>query len=180
VSLSDLELITCVVTEDDRSAFGELVRKHQSAVRAFLRQLTRGDAAWADDLAQETFILAYRKLRDFRGEAAFSSWLLGIAHNQFRNARRRQRETPHETVPEAPDDHEPSHADKTALRQDLSAAVARLSADEQTALHVCYQQGLSHGEAAEVLGWPVGTVKTHLARSKEKLRQLLAAWKPLT
>jgi RNA polymerase sigma factor (sigma-70 family) len=180
VSLSDLELITRVVTEDDRGAFGELVHKHQSAVRAFLRQLTRGDAAWADDLAQETFILAYRKLRDFRGEAAFSSWLLGIAHNQFRNARRRQREIPHETVPEASDENEPSHADKTALHQDLSAAVARLSADEQTALHVCYQQGLSHGEAAEVLGWPVGTVKTHLARSKEKLRQLLAAWKPLT
>ena len=180
MSLSDLELITCVVTEDDRAAFGELVRKDQSAVRSFLRQLTRGDAAWADDLAQETFILAYRKLRDFRGEAAFSSWLLGIAHNQFRNARRRQREIPHETVPETADEHEPSPADKTALHQDLSAAVARLSADEQTALHVCYQQGLSHGEAAEVLGWPVGTVKTHLARSKEKLRQLLAAWKPLT
>ena len=180
MSPSDFELITRVVTEDDRAAFGELVRKHQSAVRAFLRQLTRGDAAWADDLAQESFILAYRKLRDFRGEAAFSSWLLGIAHNQFRNARRRQREIPHEIVPETSGDNEPSQADKTALHQDLSSAVAKLSPDEQTALHVCYQQGLTHGEAAEVLGWPIGTVKTHLARSKEKLRQLLAAWKPLT
>jgi RNA polymerase sigma-70 factor (ECF subfamily) len=180
VSLSEFELITRVATEDDRAAFGELVRKYQSSVRAFLRQLTRGDAAWADDLAQESFILAYRKLRDFRGEAAFSSWLLGIAHNQFRNARRRQREIPHEVVPEISDDHELSHADKIELHQDLSSAVAKLSEDEQTALHVCYQQGLTHGEAAEVLGWPVGTVKTHLARSKEKLRQLLAAWKPQT
>jgi RNA polymerase sigma-70 factor (ECF subfamily) len=178
VSHSDLELITRVVTEDDRGAFGELVRKHQSAVRAFLRQLTRGDAAWADDLAQESFVLAYRKLRDFRGEAQFSSWLLGIAHNQFRNARRRQREIPCETPPEQSGQHEPSHADKTALRQDLGDALAQLSADEQTALHVCYQQGLSHHEAAVVLGWPVGTVKTHLARSKEKLRHLLAAWNP--
>lgn len=178
MSLSDLELITRVVTEDDRAAFGELVQKHQSAVRGFLRQLTRGDAAWADDLAQESFVLAYRKLRDFRGDAPFSSWLLGIAHNQFRNARRRQRETPYETLPEAPDQHEPSHADNAALRQDLAAALHQLSADEQTTLHVCYQQGLSHSEAAIVLGWPVGTVKTHLARSKEKLRHLLAAWNP--
>lgn len=178
MSLSDLELITRVVTEDDRDAYGELVRKHQSAVRAFLRQLTHGDAAWADDLAQDSFILAYRKLRDFRGEAAFSSWLLGIAHNQFRNARRRQREIPHETLPQEKNQHEPSHADNTALQQDLGSAVAQLSADEQTALHVCYQQGLSHSEAATLLGWPVGTVKTHLARSKEKLRHLLAAWNP--
>ena len=180
MSLSDLDLIARVVVEDDRAAFGELVRKHQSAVRAFLRQLTCGDHAWADDLAQETFVISYKTLARFRGEAAFSSWLLGIAHNQFRNARRRQREIPHETVPEPFGDYEPSPADKTALHEDLSSAVARLSADEQTALHVCYQQGLTHGEAAELLGWPVGTVKTHIARSKEKLRHLLAAWNPQT
>jgi len=178
VSLSDLELITQVVVEDDRGAFGELVRKHQSAVRAFLRQHTGGDAAWADDLAQESFVLAYRKLRDFRGEAPFLSWLLGIAHNQFRNARRRQRECPHETLPEDAERTEPSHADRIALHEDLGNAVAQLSPDEQTALHVCYRQGLSHHEAAIALGWPVGTVKTHLARSKEKLRQLLATWNP--
>jgi len=69
-------------------------------------------------------------------------------------------------------------ADSTALRQDLGAALAQLSTDEQTALHVCYQQGLTHSEAAVVLGWPIGTVKTHLARSKEKFRQLLATWNP--
>lgn len=178
MSPPDLELIARVVTEDDRDAFGELVRKHQSAVRAFLRQLTRGDAAWADDLAQEAFVLAYRKLRDFRGEAKFSSWLLGIAHNQFRNSHRRQREIPTEAMPEEPDQNELSHADNIALQQDLASALGQLSDDEQTALHVCYQQGLSHSEAALVLGWPLGTVKTHLARSKEKLRHLLAVWNP--
>jgi len=93
VSHSDLERITRVVVEDDRAAFGELVQMHQSAVRAFLRQLTRGDAAWADDLAQETFVIAYNTLARFRGDSAFSSWLLGIAHNQFRNARRQYRAT---------------------------------------------------------------------------------------
>jgi len=178
VSPSDLELIARVVVEDDRAAFGKLVHLHQSAVRAFLRQLTRGDHAWADDLAQETFVIAYKTLARFRGESAFSSWLLGIAHNQFRNARRRQREIPTETLPEENVQHEPSHADNTALRHDLNDALSQLSTEEQTALHVCYQQGLSHSEAALVLGWPIGTVKTHLARSKDKLRELLAAWNP--
>ena len=68
MSPSDLELITRVVVEDDRAAFGELVLSHQSAVRAFLRQLTHGDHAWADDLAQETFVIAYKTLARFRGD----------------------------------------------------------------------------------------------------------------
>lgn len=173
---SEIELIARVVVDDDRDAYGELVKLHQSSVRAFVRQLTQGDHAWADDLAQETFIIAYKTLGRFRGESALSTWLLGIAHNQYRNSQRKRREIPSES----PAEHltEPSHAESTALRQDLDTAVRQLSADEQTALHVCYQQGLSHGEAANVLGWPIGTVKTHLARSKEKLRDLLAAWNP--
>ena len=52
--------------------------------------------------------------------------------------------------------------------------------DEQLAIHLGYQQGLSHGEIAVLLDWPVGTVKTHLARGKEKLRHLLAVWNPQT
>ena len=88
----DSELIVRVVAFDDRTAFGELVTRHQSAVRNFIRHLTGGDAALADDLAQETFIQAYRSLPHFRGESAFPTWLLGIAHNRWRNARRQQRE----------------------------------------------------------------------------------------
>ena len=163
-----------------RAAFGELVRRHQSAVRNFLRHLSGGDAALADDLAQETFLTAYRGLARYRGESAFPTWLLGIAHNHWRNARRRQRdhvaldadENAHPTVP-AP-------TRTTDLRHDLAAALGRLSPDEQTAVHLCYQQGLSHSEIAAVLDWPLGTVKTHLARGKDKLRQLLAVWNPQT
>ena len=98
-------------------------------------------AAGADDLAQETFVLKYRKIHDFRGDAAFSSWLLGIAHNQFRNIRRRQREIPHETPPEPPPSNEPTHADNTALRQDLGAALSQLTEDEQTVLTFATSKG---------------------------------------
>jgi RNA polymerase sigma factor (sigma-70 family) len=177
VSESDSELIARAVVDDDRAAFGELVQRHQSAVRRFLRHLARGDDAWADDLAQETFILAHRQLARFRGEARFLTWLLGIAHNQFRNARRSHAAAV-ESLADTLDEHAPDPAHAVALRQDLTSALRQLSADEQTALHLCYQQGLSHDEAASALVWPIGTVKTHLARGKEKLRTLLSAWNP--
>jgi RNA polymerase sigma factor (sigma-70 family) len=180
VTPSDPELISRVLVSDDRAAFGELVLRHQSAVRRFLRHLASGDAALADDLAQETFIQAYRGLSRYRGDASFSIWLFGIAHNHWRNARRQQRDqapwTDHETEKEPA----PSPTRSADLRHDLAAALSQLPPDEQTALHLSYQQGLSHSEIASVLGWPLGTVKTHLARSKEKLRQLLAAWNPQT
>ena len=178
--MTDSELIARVLVSDDHAAFATLVRTHQSAVRNFLRHLTGGDHALADDLAQETFVQAYRGLNRFRGAASFSTWLLGIAHNHWRNARRRQRTVSLEPEHLATLDPAPSPARLSDLQQDLAHALRQLAPDEQTALHLTYQQGLSHGEIADVLQWPLGTVKTHLSRSKEKLRPLLASWNPQT
>ena len=176
---ADAELIARTLAFDDRAAFGELVLRYQSAVRYFLRHLTSGDNALADDLAQETFLRAYRGLGRFRHESTVSTWLLGIAHNQWRNARRRtsREETPVTFAPEPSVDSDAANSD---LRHDLSLALLNLSADEQLAVHLCYQQGLSHREIATLLDWPLGSVKTHLARSKDKLRPFLAAWNPQT
>lgn len=175
---TDSELVARALAEDDRAAFGQLVQRHQSAVRNFLRHLTRHDAALADDLAQETFIQAYRGLRNFRGTASFTTWLLGIAHNFHRNACRRRRDfAPIDEV----DRSGPVTSAETSssdLRHDLAAALRELSADERLALHLGFEQGLSHAEISALLHWPLGTVKTHLARGKEKLRPLLAAWNP--
>lgn len=176
MSPPDAELIGRALQQDDRAAFGELVQRHQDAVRRFLRHLTRGDEALADDLAQDTFVQAYQSLARFRCDSAFATWLLGIAHNHFRNARRRRRETP---LAESDEPTEPATAPRTvALHADLTAAIARLDADEQTALFLFYQEDLSHPEIAAVTGWPLGTVKTHLARAKENLRPLLSDWDP--
>ena len=179
MNLPDPELIARVLAIDDRAAFGELVRRHQSAVRRFLRHLCRSDAALADDLAQESFVQAYRSLHRFRGRSSFLTWLLGIAHNHWRNAWRRRRET----VPVDEDTASGALHAPTAdvdLRHDLTLALQHLSPDEQVAIHLGYQQGLSHQEIAVLLEWPLGTVKTHLARAKEKLRHHLAAWNPQT
>ena len=178
--MTDAELIARVVVADDRAAFGTLVQRHQSAVRHFLRHLTRGDTALADDLAQETFVQAWRGLARFRGEASFVTWLLGIAHNHWRNAQRRRRDHASLDDPAHVEATVPTLAPLLDLQQDLAAAMQQLDADERLALHLAYQQGLSHGEIAALLDRPLGTVKTQLARSKEKLRSLLAAWNPQT
>ena len=178
MTASDSELIARVARNDDRVAFGELVQRHQSAVRRFLRHLTRDNTSLADELAQDTFLQAYRSLAGYRGDGRFATWLFGIAHNHFRNARRRLRDTAGELTPETIDESTPAPAHTVALQQDLAAALEQLDPDEQIALHLFYQQGLTHPEIAAVTGWPLGTVKTHLARGKDRLRPLLHAWNP--
>jgi len=150
---------------DDR-----LVREHQSKVRAFLRRLTRGDAALADDLAQETFLEAYRKFDQYRGGGSLSSWLCAIAWSRFLMERRRRREEPLDEMPETAS---PDPQDASAAKLDLERAMARLSAEERAALTLCYAQGHSHGEAATILSMPLGTVKSHVLRGREKLKAML-------
>ena len=154
----------------DAAAFGTLVRQHQSKLRGFLRRLTRGDAALADDLAQETFLEAHRKLDQFRGEGSFGSWLCGIAWSRFLMERRKRREEPLE----APDETASVDMNAASLaRLDLEKAMAQLAPPERAALTLCYAFGHSHGEAAEILNLPLGTVKSHVLRGREKLKALL-------
>src|ERR1700682_983837 len=90
--VSDAQLIARAPVGDDRHAFTELVRRHQSTVRACLRKLTAGNHALADDLAQETFVLAWRNLKSFRQEARFSTWLYRIATNCWLGEARKRKE----------------------------------------------------------------------------------------
>jgi len=170
---TDAELILAAARQGDREAFTELVRRHQSMVRGVLRRLTGGDAALADDLAQEAFLLAWRRLATFRFEARFSTWLYRIAFNAWQSERRKTREVllgEDEAMPEADAGVPgPGHED----RMDLERAIATLSDGERAALAACYAADLSHEEAARALGLPVGTVKTHILRAKAKLRARL-------
>ncbi len=191
-AVTDAQLIARVLVNDDRHAFSELVRRYQSGVRATLRRLTAGNHALADDLAQETFLLAYRKLASFRQEARFSTWLYRIATNAFlADARKRKEELLGDRdgdIAEDADDisagHDEGvagdHARGTNLRLDMERALAVLSEAERAAIVQCYHNDLSHEEAAYVLDCPVGTVKTHILRAKQKLKASLAAWAPDT
>ena len=124
MSFTDADLIARVLAHEDHNAFGELVRRNQSPVRAFLTRMTRGDAHLVDDLAQETFLKAWQKLQTFRGGAKFSTWLFGIAVNEFRGAARKRKELLLEETESGSAEQEPSAAaTDSALRLDLTAAL---------------------------------------------------------
>jgi len=175
VSFTDADLIARVLSREDHNAFGELVRRYQSPVRAFLTRMTRGDSHLADDLAQETFLKAWQKLSTFRGGSRFSTWLFGIAFNEFRGAARRRKELALEDLAGSPPELEqPPAAPNSNLRLDLTEALKLLNSDERAVIVLCCQNGLSHEEAAQVLDCPLGTVKTNILRGKEKLKRRLS------
>lgn len=173
--LTDTSLIARVVADDDRHAFAELVRRHQNAVRALLRRLTCGDTALADDLAQETFIRAYKGLARYRGQAKFSSWVYRIAYNVFLSERGRTKEELPGALPEGPDPA-PSASRKTALKVDLQRAMIALSPAERAVITLAFAMEASHQEVAGILDCPLGTVKTHIMRGRQKLREQLESW----
>ena len=177
MELTDADLISRVLVDEDQHAFGELVRRHQSSVRGLLRQLTRTDVALADDLAQETFLRAYKNIRSFRGEARLSTWLYRIAYNCFREDVRRRKELVGIDEQQLERQEAPPNVDP-GLKHDLMHALGLLPLHERTAVILCCQNGLSHDEAARVLDIPLGTVKTNVLRGREKLKRTLAAWAP--
>lgn len=192
----DAVLVARVRAAGDRHAFEALVRRHQSELRGLLRRLCDGDAARADDLAQETFLLAFRKISQFRGDAQFSTWLYRVAYNCFLMHRRGQRDMvtlelePDHSAADgadagaapltkaAADDDPAVMTDQAHLSADVARAMTVLSAAEKAAILQCYYLDRSHEEAALVLDCPVGTLKSHVFRAKAKLRSALAAWAP--
>lgn len=159
----------------DRSAFAALVQAHQGYLRKLMARVCRGDQGRADDLAQEAFIRAWRALPGFRGEARFRTWLTRLAYSALSAER-----PPLPTVDDALTDleAESDFAPGSDLRLDLDRAMATLSEAQRHALLLCYDADLSHSEAAQVLGWPLGTLKTQVLRAKAKLRIQLSAWEP--
>jgi RNA polymerase sigma-70 factor (ECF subfamily) len=172
VGPTDAELIARVLERDDRHAFATIVRRHQSQIRAVLRRLTSGDAAWADDLAQETFLSAYRNLRQFRGESRLSSWFYRIAYTRWLDSARTQRDRP-----EANDEPTASvrSVERADARHDLERGLSLLRPAERAALALTYAEDMTHEEAANILEMPLGTLKTLVRASLQKLRRALEA-----
>jgi RNA polymerase sigma factor (sigma-70 family) len=161
---SDAELVADA-RRGSQAAFREIVERHQQAVRAFLRRAL-ADPADAEDLAQETFLAAWTSLWRFRRQASLRSWLCAIAWKKrltLERSRRRER-LRHEALP-AP---APSDACPT-LRLDVRAALASLPEAQRAAVALCLGGEFSHAEAAETLGLPLGTIKSHVERGRAKL-----------
>ncbi len=171
-SKHDLELVALAVT-GGRTAFGELVRRHGSAVRALLRRMG-ADAALADDLAQDAFLAAFQQIAEFRGEGTFQAWVKRIAARLY--VKRWRKDSRLELMAEPPEVEDQPNGGRVgaADRIDLDGALKTLSPVERICVSLCYGAGLSHAEAAGTLNTPLGTVKSHVKRGMDKLRLQLA------
>lgn len=167
--LHDVEL-AALAAAGDRPAFGELVRRHGSAVRGLLRRMG-AEASLADDIAQDAFLAAFERITEFRGEGTFAGWVKRIAARLYiKRWRKAGRLVDADQAEEPATDGEVS----AAARIDLDGAMQALSPAERMCISLCYGAGLSHAEAAEALNAPLGTVKSHVKRGLDKLRDRLA------
>jgi RNA polymerase sigma-70 factor (ECF subfamily) len=163
----DVEL-AALAAAGGRREFGELVRRHSSAVRALLRRMG-AQGAEADDVAQDAFLQAFEKCTEFRGEGTFAAWVKRIAARLYlkRKARDARYVAELGTVEIAP-------AVDTPGLVDLDEALKSLNATERLCVSLCHGAGLSHPEIAAAMNLPLGTVKSHVKRGLDKLRARLA------
>jgi RNA polymerase sigma-70 factor, ECF subfamily len=171
---SDQVLVSAYRGGDERAAT-ELVSRHIGAVGRFLYS---SGASWddVDDLVQETFFRAFRRLESWRGEASFRSWLLVIAGNllkdQFRSRKGRQ------VIPieghEIPDRADP-HADLAAgeTEERLRRGIASLPRLQREVFLLRVQQGSDYEEIALVLGTSAGAARVHYHHAVKRLKELV-------
>jgi RNA polymerase sigma-70 factor (ECF subfamily) len=168
----------------DQRAFEALVVKYQDRIYRLIQRLVSGSEA-VDDLAQEVFIRAYRSLGDFKGESSLYTWLYKIALNLCRNHyRTRGRRPAHEELEEAdgavgleaaggtPEDEVFRREFWEQLRQGLD----ELPAEQREAVVFCDLEGMSYEEMADVIGVPIGTVRSRIYRGRRALQARLAAF----
>jgi len=181
---SDQLLVERAVAGDQR-AYELLVMKYQRRIERLIRRLVR-DADLVEDLAQETFIRAWRALHQFRGEAQFYTWLYRIAVNTAKKSLRELRRDPIVTeaaLQSASDDDETSWrqneltSDSTpetelAAREiaaAVNAAMQALPDDLRQAVTLREIEGLSYEEIAEIMNCPIGTVRSRIFRAREAI-----------
>ncbi|MDX1481525.1 MAG: RNA polymerase sigma factor, partial [Woeseiaceae bacterium] len=171
MSQEDQDLVAEALAGQDTAAFGELIRRHQSQVRNFLRRLT-GDLALADDLAQDAFLRAWDKLHTFSGHGSFIGWLLKVAYTTFLQSKRKARRYAEvlDEVGQVTGLTGQGHARDAHEISDLDRLLGVLTEDERAVIVLSYACGLSHREISEATGQPVGTVKSVIHRGKEKIR----------
>ena len=173
----------------DRRAFEMLVVKYQRRIERLIARMVR-DADLVEDIAQETFIRAYRALPQFRGESAFYTWLYRIAVNSAKKALTdlkrdpviteaafTQREDDDETsrgAAELTDGETPeSLLASREIAATVNAAIEALSEDLRQAITLREIEGLSYEEIAEAMNCPIGTVRSRIFRAREAIAERL-------
>lgn len=168
------------IAEGEKEIFGELVLRHQDFIFNVVSKYVRIEEE-ARDLTQDVFLKAYENIEKFRGESKVSSWLYRIAYNLSMNwsERRSGRETQlddelAETIAEPPSLAEEIFEREAQLAR-ITGILAELPEKYRAVISLYYFEDKSYQEIAEALGLPMNTVKIHLLRAKERLREKLGA-----
>ena len=160
-----------MIADRDPGAFGELVRRHQSQVRNFLRRLARNETV-ADDLAQDCFLHVWDKIHTYSARGSFIGWVLKVAYTTFLQSQRkskRYRQILEESVHN--DRGREDSPDYVAESEsDLDRLMSVLNEQERVIMIYSYACGLSHREISDASGLPAGTVKSIIHRAKAKIR----------
>jgi RNA polymerase sigma factor (sigma-70 family) len=189
--MDDVALIDAA-QHGDLDAFNRLVLAYQNMVYNQAYRMV-GDMDVAEDASQDAFIIAFRKLGTYRG-GSFKAWLLRIVTNLCYDELRRRKRRP--TTPLEPTDHDdeeiesprwlsdPSEtpeqtAERVELAQALQYCLDGLQPDFRAIVTLVDIQGLDYSEAARVMGRPLGTVKSRLARARMRLRDCLQGYREL-
>ncbi|MGH7516269.1 MAG: RNA polymerase sigma factor [Gemmatimonadales bacterium] len=186
--------IVALARGGEEVAYRELVRRYERPLFSLLYRMVR-DRELAEDLAQETFVKALNAIDSYRPEYKFSSWIFKIANNAaIDHLRRRELDTlslegsPHAETPEAIEatalqigDRQASPLDEVEARElggEIEAAIARLRSEYRSCILLRHVEGRAYEEIAEILGLPLGTVKTYIHRARNELRRELAHLRP--
>lgn len=167
--LSDLELVN-QSKSGDPEAFSELVRRHQHVVFNVAYRFMR-DSALAEDMAQESFLKAYRLLKGFRGDCAFSTWMYRVTCSVCLtelNRRKRRNAVQQELQHETPVAEEP--VENPDMPEMIRRCVKRLPDRYVQIITLYYLKGVSYEEIAQVMNIPMGTLKTWMFRARKQLR----------
>lgn len=165
-------LIASLAARGDRDAFAELVRRRQSWIRNLMRRCS-GDAVLADDLGQQVFMQAWRRIRQLRDPGNFGPWLKQIAVNEWLQHLRK-----HDPLRNADDEDKITGftVDRADIGFDLDTALATLPGPVSLCIVLSYYERMSHAEIAALTRMQLGTVKSHIRRGSERLKKLLAAY----
>ena len=183
---SDLALVRRV-KKGDYSAFDLLVLKYQSRVIAISTKYVK-DIQLAEDIAQESFFKAYKSINSFREESAFYTWLYRITANtaiNYLSSKKRKSELLEADVSnregesidifDIPGGESPEDIlNANSLREDIFKNMSNLPEEIRTAVTLREFEGLSYEEIAEILGCPLGTVRSRIFRGRELLQQTIS------
>lgn len=158
------------VRRGDRGAFTDLYHRYQPRLHGYLRRLVR-DPARIEELVDDVMFVVWKDARRFRGDAAVSSWIFGIAYRRAMDALRRDGRR--ESILQPNIDPTDLPAQEPRHRELVRAGLAELSADHRQVVELTYFCGFSYQEISDIAGCPVNTVKTRMYHARRRLKYLL-------